>query len=222
MKILIRFIFMAVSLTAGEGLLAQKLLQEVTLVYHVTVTSKDENQPVTAELQGIRYTIFLKGAQSRTEMTSSLGTESTIFNPRSSSGYIIKEYGSTKLLIQATHDEWEDHNRTYSELSFAEEQGSFALGKYSCRKAQATLPSGNKITVYYDPSLVFSNKNYNLAFSGLSGLPVSFELEQSGYLYKYELASLSTDPVSYSRFDVPAKGYRTISYAELKSISQGN
>jgi hypothetical protein len=200
---------------------AQRLLSEVTLRYRVTVSSPGTNQPA-AGFDSISYIISLKGGQSRTEMISSLGSESTIYDPRTASGYIIKEYGGTRLLINAGPEDWLGHNRTFHDLVFSTESGNFTVGSIQCKKGSARLPSGKMVTVLYDPAMVLPNYDYHLAFSGLKGLPVSFELEQGGLIYKYEMTSMSADPISYSRFQVPGKGYRILSYEELKKMGRDN
>lgn len=204
-----------------HGAVAQRLLSEVTLTYRVTVSSPGADQPATG-LDSISYVVSLKGGQSRTELVSSLGSESTIYDPRTAMGYIIKEYGGTRLLINAGPEEWLGHNRTFHDLVFSNESGNFAVGNLQCKKGRARLPSGKMVSVLYDPSVILPNYDYHLAFSGLKGLPVSFELEQGGLTYKYEMTSMSADPVSYSRFQVPGKGYRILSYEELKKMGRGN
>lgn len=221
MRFLSPLILYAVVSFAALPVRAQRVLSETTLRYQITVLSPDDGRAVPG-IGDIQYAVFLKGGQGRTEMTSSLGTESTIYDPRSGSGYIIKEYGGNRLLVNAGPADWIAHNKTYHNLSFAPESGNFPVGNYKCVKANALLPSGKKIVVLYDPSVVLPNYEYHLAFAGLKGLPVSFELEQGGLIYKYELISLNTDPVSYGRFQVPGKGYRILSYEELKKMNEGN
>ena len=205
----------------GQEVSAQRLLSEVTLRYRVTVSSPGSNQPV-AGLDSIQYVVCLKGGQSRTEMISSLGSESTIYDPRTSSGYIIKEYGGTRLLINANPEDWLAHNRTFHDLAFNTEGGHFTIGEFQCRKGSGRLPSGKTVIVLYDPSVGLPNYDYHLAFAGLKGLPVSFELEQEGLIYKYELSAMSAEPVSYGRFQVPGKGYRTLTYDELRKMGKDN
>ena len=198
---------------------AQQVLSDAVITYKVTV-SPQQGGRAESNLENVRYVVTVKGGFSRTEMTSPLGTETTVFDPRSGSGYIIKEYGGTKLLINTDRGQWMQQNKTYSGLDFVKEKGNLTIGSHDCLKATSLLPSGKKITVYYDPALVLANVDYHLAFTRLKGLPVRFELEQGGMTYQYDLVSLSLDPVSYSRFEVPVKGYRVISYDEFRLINK--
>jgi hypothetical protein len=70
-------------LTVAPALLvAQKKIAECTIVYDIQVQT-DSKEPQLADMfNGATNTVYLKGPQSRSEMISSLGVQSTILDTR--------------------------------------------------------------------------------------------------------------------------------------------
>jgi len=197
---------------------AQKLVGEATLTYKISVESQGK---ALSGMEGAQYVVFLKGNQSRTEMTSSLGSEVTIYDAKSTQGYILKDYSSKKLLISLTNEQWQHRNKSYHDMQFINQQGSFSISGYDCKKATSTMPDGKTFTVYYTPQLILSSRDHYLAFPKLQGLAVQFELESSGTIYRYQLSGITYDPVSYNKFEIPKKGYRMITYDEINQLKSG-
>src|SRR5688572_18878624 len=78
---------------------AQKQFTEGTLQYDITITSSKSEAPIANSLNGATLLVYLKPTTSRTEMKSTLGTESTVFDTKSNKGFILKEYSGQKLMI---------------------------------------------------------------------------------------------------------------------------
>lgn len=198
----------------------QKIINEVSLTYKVSVQSL-KNNPGGAPVNEFSYSVYIKAGQSRTELTSSLGKEITITDAKTSMAYIIKEYSRQQLLIQLTEAQWTERNRPYLDMVFENRPGETVIADLPCKKAQATFPDGKGFTMYYHPDLQLSNKEYNMCFAGLHGLPIRYELENGGILFSYQLTSINYDPVPYSKFALPSKGYRTLSYEEFMKLKKG-
>jgi GLPGLI family protein len=154
-------------------------------------------------------------------MKSSLGVESTVYDNRSASGYILKEYSGQKLMISMTAGNWAQKNRTYENLVFSISDETVTIGEFQCKKATATLPDGKVFTVYFDPSIQISNKKYNNAFSKLPGLPVQYDLQSGDLNFKYTLSRIDYDVVPQSKFEVPKSGYRVMTYEENQQLKKG-
>lgn len=80
---------------------AQKTIAEGIIVYDMVI------QTGTAAIQGATTTVYLKGNNSRVEMVSALGNETTIHNAKSGAAVILKEFSGQKLMIKLTKENWE-------------------------------------------------------------------------------------------------------------------
>jgi GLPGLI family protein len=200
---------------------AQKQITEGSLSYKISIESSNPASPVANSLNGAELVLYLKPYASRSEMKSSLGVESTVYDNRSASGYILKEYSGQKLMISMTAGNWAQKNRTYENLVFSISDETVTIGEFQCKKATATLPDGKVFTVYFDPSIQISNKKYNNAFSKLPGLPVQYDLQSGDLNFKYTLSRIDYDVVPQSKFEVPKSGYRVMTYEENQQLKKG-
>jgi len=67
-------------------------------------------------LDGATNVIYLKGNSSRSEMTSSLGTQSTIIDGKTNDVTILKDYGEQKYMIKMTPLNWKESNKKYEDI----------------------------------------------------------------------------------------------------------
>lgn len=199
----------------------QKQLTEGTLQYSISIVSPKSETPTLNSLNGAILSVFLKPNLSRTEMKSTLGTESTVFDNRAGNGFILKEYSGQKLMISMTATNWEQKNKAYDDLSFTVTNETATISGYQCKKATATLPDGKVFTVYFDPSVIITNKKYNNAFSRLAGLPVQYEIQSGNLSFKYTLSNLNYDAIPAAKFEAPKAGFRVMSYEENQQLKKG-
>ena len=200
---------------------AQKQITEGSLLYTITIESGKTETPVVNSLNGAELTLYLKPYASRSEMKSSLGIESTVYDNRSASGYILKEYSGQKLMISMNEANWSQKNKMYENLSFSISDETVTIGEYKCKKATAVLADGKVFTVYFDPTVQISNKKYNNAFSKLPGLPVQYELQSGNLNFKYTLIRINYDVVPQSKFEAPKSGFRVMTYEENQQLKKG-
>ncbi|HRD58555.1 MAG TPA: hypothetical protein PK504_10920 [Ferruginibacter sp.] len=203
------------------GYLLQKPFNEGVLQYDISIVSAKNNPATLNSLNGAVITLYLKQGQSRSEMTSSLGTESTVFNNNSGNGFILKEYSGQKLMITLNAANWEQKNKANNNLLFNISNEMINIGNYKCKKATASMPDGKLFTVYFDPSVTLSNKNYNNAFSTLNGLPVQYEIQSGDLTFKYSLKNLNSEIVPAIKFEAPKTGYRLMTYEENQQLKKG-
>ncbi|MEX0636872.1 MAG: hypothetical protein WD135_08890, partial [Ferruginibacter sp.] len=78
---------------------AQKPFVEGSLQYNISIISAKSETPNINTLNGATLEVFLKSNQSKTEMKSSVGVETTVFDSKINKGFILKEYSGQKLLI---------------------------------------------------------------------------------------------------------------------------
>lgn len=213
----IRFIAMAGWLIIGFNSYAQKTISEGTITYDILIQPKnDEAKGAASGLTGAKTIIYLKGGLHRTDMTSSLGTEITIYNAKVGNAAILKEYSGQKLMITLTKENWESKNKKFEGISFEQATETKVIKGYNCKRAFAKLKDGSAISVYYTPDLIPINKDYSQLFKNLPGLPMEYELETKKLIFKYNLTQIDFSPLQASKFDFPKSGYRIMTYDENK------
>ncbi len=200
--------------------LAQKQFAEGSLQYDISISSSKTETPIANSFNGATLTIYLKPSLSRTEMKSTLGIETTVYDNRGRTGFILKEYSAQKLMISMNAANWEDKNKVYENLNFIISEEIIMIGEYKCKKATAVLQDGKILTVYFNPDIVIVNKKFNNAFAQLPGLPVQYELQSGNLTFKYTLGKMSYDAVSQSKFEAPKAGFRLMTYDENQQLKK--
>ena len=85
---------------------AQKTIAEGTIVYDMVIQTGNTTPQKGDALAGATTTVYLKGNNSRTDMVSSLGNETTIHNGNSGNAVILKEFSGQKLMIKLSKENW--------------------------------------------------------------------------------------------------------------------
>ncbi|MEO8854204.1 MAG: DUF4412 domain-containing protein [Ginsengibacter sp.] len=196
---------------------AQKTMSEGVLVYNMSVETGTSQPNMADMLDGATTTIYLKGDKSRSELVSSLGREATIYDGATGSGVILKDYSGQKLMITLTAQNWTENNKKYEGITFENTGETAKIAGYNCKKAIAKLQNGTSFTVYYTTEVNVANKSYDAQFKTLQGLPVQYEMQSGKMMLKFTLASISTNSVPTSMFEIPKSGYRVMTYEETKA-----
>jgi GLPGLI family protein len=213
----LHWLFLLVLGIKGTASQAQKTISEGTITYDIQVEPKQKDAKSAGALKGAKTVVYLKGGMSRTDMTSSLGTETTIYNAKTGNAAILKEYSGQKLMITLTKENWEARNKKFEGIRFENAPETKQVNNYNCKRAVGKLKDGSTISVYYSPDLVALNKDYNLVFSNLPGFPMEYELETDKLVFRYVVSGIDLSPLPASRFDFPKSGYRVMTYDENKS-----
>jgi GLPGLI family protein len=201
--------------------IAQKTISEGTMVYDIAIQSGNKEPQMADAIDGGTVTVYIKGAQSRSDMVSALGKETTIHEAKTGNSVILKEYSGQKLMITLNKENWVAKNKAYSDIKFVLTDETKTIAGYACKKATATLPSGKSFTVYYAADLAVTNKEYDATFKNLPGLALQYEYESGTMRYRYTLSSINFDPVAASKFDFPKAGYRVMTYEENQQMRKG-
>jgi hypothetical protein len=210
-----------ITIFLSANIFAQKVITEGTLTYNITIeTSKGEKQ-LSAALNGAVLSLFVTNNKSRTEMISSLGMETTVFDSKAGKGFVLKEYSGQKLMITTSAENWNQKNQVSNGLNFTVDNATTTIAGYTCKKATATSADGKNYTVYFDASTTIANKSYNSAFPQLQGLPVQYELQSGNLVFKYTLSKTNTDVLVATKFDAPKTGFRVMTYEENQQLKKG-
>jgi len=200
--------------------LAQKMMSEGTLVYTISVQTGSKEPQMADMFDGASTTIYLKGGLSRSDMVTALGTSTTIYDSRSGSGAVLKEYSGQKLLIKMNRNNWVDKNKKYEGITFTPTNETKTIAGYTCKKAIAKLKDGTSFTVYYATDLTTENKEYDYQFKTLPGLALEYESTVGNLHVRYTASKINFDPVPAQKFAVPQSGYREMTYEESSKAGQ--
>ena len=194
----------------------QKTLSEGSIIYNMAVETGSDAPKMADMLDGATTTVFLKGKQSRVDLVSSLGSEASIYNAATQSGFILKDYSGQKLLITLTQNDWESNYKKYEGIVFENTGETNVISGYSCRKVNAKLKNGTIFTVWYTTDVTPANKEYDPQFKSLPGLAVQYEMTYGKMKFKFTLSKVSFEAVSSSKFEMPKSGYRIMTFEETK------
>ena len=210
-------LFLTVLLAISISSRAQKKFTEGTISYDIVINTGTEKPQNADFFDGATSAVYIKGAKVRTEMVSSLGTQSTIIDPSKNSIVILKEFGEQKYMINLTPAEWKDANRKYEGVTFTYDPSDkkTILG-YECNKAVGKLQDGTTFVVWYTPDLIIENKDFQYANKSLPGLALQYETSLGNLKVTYTVSRISFSPVQASKFDLPKSGFRVMTYAETK------
>ncbi len=197
---------------------AQKKISELTLVYDYSVSI---NEVKSDGIGNAVHTIYIKGNKSRSEMSNSLFSSTTIFDASTGFAVILKEVSGQKLLIRLNPDNWAEKNLMYDGIVYKNTTETKEIAGYKCVRATGQTRAGMTISVYYTRDIVPENRQYDPAFRTLDGLPLEYELTNGNVKIEYGVSRINLNPVPASKFDLPNTGYREMNYEESKKTNVG-
>ena len=211
--IILAFIFNTMLISIA---MSQKKVSELTIVYDYAIISADKESKQNNSVVNATNTIYIKANLSRFETVNTLFSSITIHDTKTGSAVVLKEVSGQKLLIRMTPENWQEKNKQYEGISFTNTSETKSIAGYKCVKAIATTKTGSTLSVYYTKELIPENKEYDIQFKNLDGLPLEYELTNKDLKIKYTLSAINLNPVPASRFDIPKSGYREMTYEESK------
>lgn len=209
---------MMVAVMLSSVLYAQKRLTEATISYDIIINTNNAQPQAADLLDGATSVIYLKGNSSRSEMISSLGTQSTIIDGKTGNVTVLKDYGEQKYMINMTAANWKESNKKYEGIVFTYVEEYKTIAGYNCQKAIGKLADSTSFTVYFTKELVPVNKDFQYLNKNLPGLAMQYEAAMGKLMVTYTVSNISFNPVAQIKFDLPKSGYRVMTYAE----SRGN
>lgn len=214
-----KILFGLFALASSIQAFGQKKLTEATISYDVVINTNNKSPQAADMLDGATSVIYLKGNSSRSEMISSLGTQSTIIDGKSGDVTVLKDYGEQKYMIKMTADQWKESNKKYEGVTFTYEDDYKTIAGYKCQKAVGKLSDTSTFVVYFTKDLEPINKDFQYLNKNLPGLAMQYEASLGKLKVTYTVSSINFNPVPASKFDLPKSGYRVMTYEESKGIS---
>jgi GLPGLI family protein len=209
-----RFIIILFLCAVGSSVIAQKRLSEGIIQYDVSVQTGSSEPKLADMFDGAKATLFLKGSQSRSELSSALGSTSTIYDHKTGNGVVLRDFGTQKLLIKLNRGNWADKNKKYEGIEFKQTGETKNIAGYKCEKAIATLKDGTSFIVFFTREVVAENDDYDAQFKNLPGIPLEYESVVGNLKVKYSASRITFDPVPMVKFEIPKSGYREMTYEE--------
>ena len=192
----------------------QKKMTEATISYDIVINTNNATPQAADLLDGATSVIYLKGNSSRSEMVSSLGTQSTIIDGKTGKVTILKDYGEQKYMITMTPANWKASNKKYEGISFTYENEYKTIAGYNCQKAIGKLADGSTFNVYFTKDLIPVNKDFQYLNKNLPGLAMQYEATLGKLKVTYTVSSINFNLVPAAKFDLPKSGYRVMTYEE--------
>ena len=201
------------SLLIGSWAWAQKRFSEGIISFYVETEVNGVKEVLS--LNGV---CFFKGAHYRSNLISSLGSSTTIFDAREGVGAVFHELGSQKVLINLNRDQWTDRNSLLKnkELVFSLTGDTSSILGYNCQKAVAVLSDSSQLEVLYTSEILPENTDTEWQFQQLEGLVLFVKMVKRDATVIFKASALNFDPVPIQKFDVPNSGYRIMDYEESK------
>lgn len=201
---------------------AQKKMTEGSILYDISIANSSEKPKNAQFLDGATSAVYIKGGKSRTEMVSSLGTQTTIVNQENGKKNVtfLKEYGDQKYMITLTPTDWAEVNKKYDKVSFTlDPTATKTIQGYLVKKAIGTMENGTTFTVWYTPDIVVENNDFQYMNRSLPGLALEYESVLGDLRVTYTVSKLTFTPVAVSKFELPKAGFRVMTYQESKGKS---
>jgi len=216
MKKIIIVAISLISLFSSADLFAQKKLTEATITYDIVINTNNATPKAADLLDGAVSVIYLKGSSSRSEMISSLGTQSTIIDGKTGNVTILKDYGEQKYMINLTPANWRTSNKKYDGVVFTYENEFKTISGYNCQKAIGKLTDGSTFTVFFTKDLIPVNTDFQYLNKDLPGLAMQYEASLGKQKVTYTVSSINFNLVPAAKFDAPKSGYRVMTYEESR------
>lgn len=189
-----------------------KNISDVTVVYDVSIDDPKADPQMVKAMLGATKTLYIKGFKSRSELISPNFQQTVIYDSKTDSTIVLRELGNTKFISFIDRTKRNEANKKFEDVSFTQTNETKAILGYECKKVLVKLKDGSTYNVYYAPSIVALNKEYEYQFKDLPGFVLEYEAEaESGkWRVKYSASKIILSPVSSAKFDVPKTGYRVL------------
>ena len=191
---------------------AAKIISECTIVYNLSLEDANSSPELMNALNGSTKTVYIKGSKSRTDLNTSSYTLSIINDARSDSTVVLRVLGNTRYMTFLNEAKKREKNKKFEGIVFTNTGSTKTILGYECVNAVAKLQDGSTYNVFYAPSVVPSNREYEYQFKDLPGLALEYETESEDgkQKVKYTAVKIVLTPVQASKFDLPKSGYRVL------------
>lgn len=214
----VSFLWAALSMVAvqAQPVNTARRLSEATITYSVHIRTENTEPRAADLLDGAINTVYLKGNMSRSDLSSSLGKQSTIVDAKAGLATVLKEYGEQRYMIHMTPAEWKSSNQAYDSVHYQFTGITKQIAGYMCEQAIGTWLNGTSYVVFFTRSLQPVNHEFQYLNRNLPGLALEYQAKMGKNELTYQATKIDFDPVPHTLFDLPESGYRVMTYEESK------
>ncbi len=189
-----------------------KVISECAVVYEVLVDDSKADPQVIKAMAGATKVLYIKGSKTRSELISPNFKQAILYDSKTDSTIVLREFGNSKYMSFLNEDKRNEKNKKFEGVNFTNTNETKTILGYECKKVIATLKDGSKYTMFYTPSIIPSNKDYEYQFKDLPGFVLEYEAESENGKWRatYTATKITLTPVASSVFDVPKSGYRLL------------
>lgn len=184
-----------------------KIIAEGAVTFTITVSGGGGNT-----LNNATKIFYIKGKQTRVDITSSAFKQSIIYDNNTGTAVILRELGQDKYISKLDAEKWKEHNKQYDSMVVTLTDETKIIAGYECKKAVAKQKNGTVFIMYYATAIIPSASENPYQFKNIPGLVLEYESQSEGTAQKitYTATKVNLNPVPLALFDVPVKGYRIL------------
>lgn len=210
-----KFLTLTMALLLTHMLWAQRVITEGIIQYNVTLVKGGENASVASAFNGATQTLLLKSGKARLDFKSPLRSQSTIYDAQTGNGFILKQSGNEKYLLELVGANWKKYHKKYDGVVFAKEETMKQIAGYNCKKATGKMADGSTVVAYYCPDLTVMATGFNPLFGSLSGIVLEYEISNpNGVTVNYQAQSVQMTMVNAAQFEMPKSGVKVLTFEQ--------
>ena len=214
MNITKRYLFMAaLGLASMHGVAQKKVISEAVITYRIQVAdASTANKAVAAVFDGATLRVTVKGFQARSEFISPMRNQTILFDGKQKTGMLLRESGNEKYMMPMDANEWMRYNARFENINWVKLGNTKTIEGTPVVNWKGTLKDGTEIIAWVATDMDLLARGYDGQFTGLEGLPMEYEVTNSGVKVNYLVTSIAFQPVNSARFDPPTAGYKVLKY----------
>jgi GLPGLI family protein len=189
-----------------------KIISDCTVHFDVSVEDPKANPQVIKSMTGASKVVYIKGAESRSDLITPGFKQTTLTNEKSDTTVVLRELGSVKYVSYLNGSKRQIQNKKYEGIQFNNTSEKKTILGYDCKKVVAKLADGSTYNVFYASSIAPSSKEFEYQFRNLPGFVLEYESESEDgkTKIKYTATKITLEPVPVALFDLPKSGYRVL------------
>lgn len=210
-----KYLTLGLALMCTQILWAQKVMTEGIVQYSVSVLNGGDNPSVASAFNGATQTLFLKSNKAKLDFKSPLRSQSTVYDAQTGNGFIIKQSGSEKYLLELVGANWKKYHKRYDGIVFTKEETLKQIAGYTCKKATGKMADGSEVVAYHCTDLTMMAHGYDPLFGSLPGLVLEYEITNpNGVTVSYQAQSVQMTMVNAAQFEMPKSGVKVLTFEQ--------
>ncbi len=204
------FLFLMVVVAATASFAQQRVIAECTVEF--TVSTADGDAATQESMKNTQKTLYVKGTKSRTDLVNPSFTQTTLFDTKSDTAVVLRTFGNNKYMSYLDEKKWLAQHKKYEGLVLTPADETKVILGYECKKILAEAKDGSRYNIFYAPSVIPSNREFEYQFKDVPGFILEYEAadEAGKVTFKYTATKISLNPVLAQKFDLPKSGYRIL------------